>query len=892
MLERKTLEELRSIVRAQLPTTSTQEARGRAQQFLDQEVISSPAFSDLPFDDGRIWTLGGPRSQQRYIHGFLFFADWFKSTLADESTAADAARAAWCIVESWQAIASDRAHAPAMAYHDETTAQRLINLLSLEPFIQRHVPQHSGHLRALMQETADLLASDDFHATGNNHGMFQDLALLYYAVLASQHTGSIDSPYFDIAMSRLRAYFRQSFTADGVHVENTPTYHVMVCRQVAKVRRIAIAVGHPDERFYRSLLKRATAYATHALMPDGRYPPVSDTHQLKVSGSAPVFKSPEFLFASTKGRRGRVPQERFLLLPRSGYAIYRDRWGDENATYAFFSAAYNADYHKHADDLSFFLRSGGVDLLSEAGPYGYDYQHPLSRYGYSQFAHNSLIVDDSSLPRTDRSKDKVGLDLLEQRADGFIVEGRNARYDDVVHTRRLIVDEARGTPQFDIIDSVTASAEHHYQLLWNLGPEVAVVLHGQGFELFHEGRKLMDLMIDADAPTTLELHEGVMKPKPLGWRFPRFGEAVPAKVVSISFRAREAKVRTRIRLAEFNYLDRGLCSPDSEWSRFTGEVPVNYLFRPAVTAGGRKRMVVVFSAIHQPGDFTYNYKATVDELDVSALYILDDFGNQGAYYHSDHRSDAIFRSVQALICDLCEENGISFEDVATAGSSKGATAALIHGATLGAGRIILGAPQTKIGSFVSVPHPNILSFMAGGTTSEDIAYLDEIVPTIAKRLSPPSRVSILVGKNDHHLPNHIVPLMETLAAHGASLPSLTVLPDLSHADIGSVYRLYLAANLKQWLSGSIEDALPYSLTRGALDFSIRLRVHAPEHTKLAYRLFRGKELVQRRGYSDRSLVVFGDLPPGQYRLRVYYDVGESVSAAFTTRWIAVETPGT
>ncbi|MHA7142670.1 heparinase II/III family protein [Arthrobacter sp. Sr33] len=555
MLTHDNLQSVRAVVAGQLPAASNSAARDRANRFLDSRVIASASFKEIPFKDGAVWSTSTSRSQQRYIHGLLFLVDWYKTVLTDESTRSSGVVAAWEIVESWSVSNKDKSASPSMAYHDETTAQRLINLVSLSPYIDELLPVRTSALSALMGSTADLLSTDDFHATGNNHGMFQDLALLYWATLRAADDDPRGAAYFAKAMARLRAYFGDCFTTEGVHVENTPTYHLMVARQVDNVRKIAEAAGHPDALYYGALLKHAEKYATHALMPNATYPPISDTQQINVgqSGMDRVFTGSEFAYAISQGADGVKPTDRTLILPSSGYAIYRSQWGDPKATFAFFSAAYNADYHKHSDDLSLFLSSGGIELLSESGPYSYDYANPFSRYAYSQFAHNSLVVDGQSLPRTDGHRGKVSLDVLERRIDGFKVIGKNARHNDVVHERELDISEASGIPRFLLTDTISSSSDHEYQLLWNLGTEVSVVLHSQGFELFHGEIKVLDLVVSGNVATRQILHEGRMKPRPLGWRFPRFGEAVPAKVVAISFKGRNAQIKTDIRLADFSY---------------------------------------------------------------------------------------------------------------------------------------------------------------------------------------------------------------------------------------------------------------------------------------------------------------------------------------------------
>ena len=241
----------------------------------------------------------------------------------------------------------------------------------------------------------------------------------------------------------------------------------------------------------------------------------------------------------------------------------------------------------------------------------------------------------------------------------------------------------------------------------------------------------------ADVPLSVSVRRAQKKPTYLGWRFPKFGQVEPADVVRVAFRGRSTQVRTTLRLGDFAYRDRGLADPRQHWRRFERAVGLNYQQVPAKNQAGAKRLVVVFTAVHQPGDFTYNYRATVDQTPFHALYVLDDFGDQGAYYLQDHGDRGIFDTVQALIDSTLQQLGLTPSDLVTVGSSKGGTAALIHGLAAGAGHVFVGAPQTRIGTFVSKPHPNILELMTGGTGPEQVAELDEALYELAGEVLQP-----------------------------------------------------------------------------------------------------------------------------------------------------------
>lgn len=885
MLTENQLASMREIVLSQFLASKGDENRRRAEKFIADRSITAALYPDVSLDGKNVWGNRDARSHERFLNGFLFFSDWYGTILEDPNSKKNSCVAATEIVRSWAAANKNPNEAARMAFHDETTAQRLISLLQLDKYVSESLPEESnGLLRPLMSQTAELLADADFHSAGNNHGMFQDLALLYFSVLADWAPQENRDAYMHLAFKRLREYFVSCFTSEGVHIENTPQYHVMVSRYLAVVKNLVEISGHSDAAYYSALLKKAETYATHALMPNGLYPPISDTTQRPVKSAATldIFGSPEFLYAASAGRSGTKPTENVLVLEESGYLIYRSRWGDPNATYVFFSAAYNADYHKHSDDLSLYVRRNNVALLAESGPYSYDYKNPLSRYAYSQFAHNSLVVDGRSLPRTDPKKDSVTLTAKSQTPTKVEVEGTNARYDDTVHKRRLLVEDADSSQVITVSDTITSSGDHEYQLLWNLGTEVTSIVHGQGFELFSKGKKVMELTFESDVATSISVHKGQMKPRPLGWTFPRFGEAVPSEVIAVNFSGAYAEVRSTVRFSDWFYADRKI-TPQQGWKRFQGHVPINYLYCPPADGAARK-LVVVFTAIHKPGDFTYNYKATLDEVDVAALYILDDFGDQGAYYYSDHRSTNIFESVQGLITETLNRLDLSVSDVATAGSSKGGAGALIHGLALGVDQIIVGAPQTRIGTFLSTPHPNILAFMAGGTSEEDVKYLDSVIPGLMRDASDTTRILVVVGDSDHHYKYHVKPMISDAESCGMNLSTLVV-PGVTHADIGKIFSQYLRANLEQWIRESAETALPYELTIDNKNRSLTIKSYVSDNSVQLYRLYLGSEVVRTQRYSSSNTASFNNLAPGRYRIRVYTLIdGEDSSTAFTTRW--------
>ena len=123
-----TLTTVESIVRRRLPRGDNPAAIARSRRYLAEGVFESPQFGDVAFSDGALWTDQADRSRARFAHGFLWFADWPDTAAADP----ELARAAHSLTTRWLARTAEwRTDPTSMAFHDETTAQRLTMHLAL-----------------------------------------------------------------------------------------------------------------------------------------------------------------------------------------------------------------------------------------------------------------------------------------------------------------------------------------------------------------------------------------------------------------------------------------------------------------------------------------------------------------------------------------------------------------------------------------------------------------------------------------------------------------------------------------------------------------------------------------------------------------------------------------
>ncbi|MEU3330840.1 heparinase II/III family protein [Glutamicibacter creatinolyticus] len=500
--------------------------------------------------DTELWGSRSDRTTERYFHGFLFMQGW--AHYLRQSGSELAAARVFEYARRWETLyPMDAWKDSGMAYHDETTAQRLITLLGLLTAVR---PLRNEFAEALADRTADLLRSEEFHSGLNNHGMFQDLALRNYALSASWTSEVRRAEAWNISVRRLREYFLHAYTREGVHVENTPTYHLMVSKHLQQHVEVLNTVDMAESVELKSLLNNASRYATHVTLPNGQFPPISDTTIQSLENNAGSVFDEQFSYAVTQGRFGQKPKHKSMLFRNSGYGIYRSDWEDPGATYLLFQAAYNDNYHKHSDDLSLILYAKNRILITEAGPFGYNYADPFTKYAYGQFAHNNIVVNGLSTPRTDDKASTVKISTANVSEGNFDITASTGRLKDCLHERRVKVDNDARRETIEVIDKLESNQRQNYSMHWQIPENYELIVHKNGFEVYDNSIKLFDAVIESDAPASLSVQAGVVKPRIIGWSFPKFGSKTKLKCVVISFVGEgRTNVKTTFNLHDYTF---------------------------------------------------------------------------------------------------------------------------------------------------------------------------------------------------------------------------------------------------------------------------------------------------------------------------------------------------
>lgn len=454
---------------------------------------------------------GATTSQLRLLHSLLLVHDLVATDVPQDLDTA------FELVEDWAASNPRQSPAHHMAWHDETTARRTTALIRLhDGYVRAEASaeidpggDRRGQLESLISSHLELLLDDEFHATGTNHGMFQDRAALLASAYLAHRSGSTSETdrAWSIASARLVEYYQSAISDEGVHLEHAPAYHQLIAASARADGEFLTALDDPAAG---AVLAAAHAdmvrYATHVVQPDGTWPLVSDTFSDQTPRLS-LWDEPEYRYAASAGDQGHPPDDLAVAFEDAGYVIMRDRWTDDGlATYLHFTAAYHTDYHKHADDLSVWLYHDGP-LLTELGPNGYSMDDPLVQCAYSDDAHNIATVDGLDLPRTDDRIGATRITTSDLTGDRWTATGINERIDGVAFERDIAYEPAAGI--VEVVDRIQNDRPRAGRLRWHLDPTVTATPGGTDHELLltRSGHEPVTVQFSSDAAIEVDILE-------------------------------------------------------------------------------------------------------------------------------------------------------------------------------------------------------------------------------------------------------------------------------------------------------------------------------------------------------------------------------------------------
>ncbi len=382
----------------------------------------------------------------------------------------DVARTA---IESWLDcyLETDADYRFEFIWHDHGTALRAEQLVLFFYYCREYAPewaeQHIEFLQYLERAVVvhgEWLAKDSFYSEHTNHGLEQARVLLFIGTLFAEEMAQAGK-WQNTALQRISSELEFAFTSEGVHVENSPAYHVFVFKVFIGIIKDypAGVLGDLADQFEQFSAK-ALNFITHILRPDGLLPPIGDTEQLPTTDAyqemfGDTHEYQYFLYALSQGKQGVLPPELNRVYPSSGYAIFRDQWpAEEHYSKAFHIVAKvgcSSQYHHQQDEGHISLYGGGEDWLIDSGLYNYINKDPIRKYMRSRAGHNVPMISHASYAKEFKHR------LSSWQVEGYWEAAGNPHLSmtlevlpPVVHTRQIDFDTRAKVVEVE--DSVAA----------------------------------------------------------------------------------------------------------------------------------------------------------------------------------------------------------------------------------------------------------------------------------------------------------------------------------------------------------------------------------------------------------------------------------------------------
>jgi len=277
------------------------------------------------------------------------------------------------VISQWITFLQNKNSNPEFFYHDHSLAYRAMNLIDCMDFFSDEIKITLIHH---LTEIGTLLVSPLEDNALSNHAFDQAIALFLLSDFLSSNP--ISKAWQEISLARIERELDYSFTNDGVHVENSPSYHHgMITNIHGSLSKVLKISPHQAIQRHRSDLAKSIPYLAWIIRPDGKVPPLGDSEEKQVSTTLGRKISGDEVFSSHEGMR----------VFGEGYAIWKSTSKQYHLT---LKSCHHGRFHRHDDDCSLTLWVRGENLLMDSGLLNYEEKdldriHVRSAKGHSGF---------------------------------------------------------------------------------------------------------------------------------------------------------------------------------------------------------------------------------------------------------------------------------------------------------------------------------------------------------------------------------------------------------------------------------------------------------------------------------------------------------------------------
>ncbi|WP_440464609.1 heparinase II/III family protein [Psychrobacter sp. ASPA161_6] len=407
-------------------------------------------------------------------------------------------------------------------WHDHATALRAKQILLLLSYLKKYNNSWmNSHLEfiLLLFEALDVLGAkleqENFYSKHTNHGLEQVRVLMLLGVTLD------NKKWVDLSILRLNDELNFSFTSEGVHKENSPGYHQFVFKIFLSIIESFSSTKLLElNSNFKEIAPKALKYITYILRPDNKLPIIGDTELKPTSDAYKNFFSGTaeyecFLYSLTQGRKGKIPDKNNIVYPESGYAIFRNTWGNEedfeDSMQLIFKAGCLSRYHHQQDENNFVLFAFGEDWIIDSGLYNYVNKDPIRYYVRRRQAHNIPLVSNTSYSHEDfshRIKSWSIIDYSENDSNPYVL-AENTVLQNVKHSRKIEYNNLN----IKVEDSINCldNVERNVTFLLHVPMDKEIRIIDEQILISSKNQnKILSLSLNAK-PDKIEVRKGVNK---------------------------------------------------------------------------------------------------------------------------------------------------------------------------------------------------------------------------------------------------------------------------------------------------------------------------------------------------------------------------------------------
>lgn len=396
---------------------------------------------------------------------------------------------AFLLIKNWlEENTSDPLPSP-FSWNDHSTALRLVNLSYFFVYIFKYTPAKVDQLNLislLVDRHIQVLSCEDFYVKGTNHGLDQSFAL-YQAALIFKFLKSSDDAKA-IALTRLKYELNKSFSAEGVHIENSPEYHCVILSSTLQVNSYIEEVeGSGLLGDTSKFINEALIFLAHCIKPDGKLVPIGDTLDLPPKNEFKWLDKysgyNQYRFALTKAVEGAPVQAKCQVYPESGYAFFHgnQKLPYEQQLHMVLKCGFLSHYHRQDDDNNINLFAYGEEWLADGGLYKHDHSDPQREYIRSHYSHNIVAPIGEKAER--RYCPSPSPKITEWSIDecSATITGVTSMYKGYEWRRKLTYEFE---DDFSIVDDICMLESNEeknftgYEQFWQIPYEKNVEIHG------------------------------------------------------------------------------------------------------------------------------------------------------------------------------------------------------------------------------------------------------------------------------------------------------------------------------------------------------------------------------------------------------------------------------